>query len=232
MSTGERPASDVNSLPLPPDLVAASATATRLLDTAERLFAQHGIDNVSMRQIVQASGQSNQSAAHYHFGSRDTLIRTLIERRMEVIDRLRHERLDALLADGHQPTPAELVATGIGTIARVVSEWDWGPDYVRVMAQALFHPALGLPGSIDAQRRSGLIRTIEHLRRALPELPDAAFADRIELLQHETVYAIARWVHRHEAVTPANRADFDAHVARITDFMVAGMSAPESPAGG
>ena len=42
-------------------------TAIQMLDVAERLFASKGIDKVSLREIVRASGQSNLSAAHYHF---------------------------------------------------------------------------------------------------------------------------------------------------------------------
>ena len=53
---------------------AMAATPTQLLDVAERLFAERGIDNVSIREIVRASGQSNLSAAHYHFGTREALV--------------------------------------------------------------------------------------------------------------------------------------------------------------
>ena len=62
-----------------------SATASSLMDTAERLFARDGIENVSIRQIVMASGHGNLSGAHYHFGSRETLIRKVLERRMVVV---------------------------------------------------------------------------------------------------------------------------------------------------
>src|SRR3546814_15526685 len=34
----------------------------RLLDTAERLFGEHGVDAISVRQITLAAGQANNSA--------------------------------------------------------------------------------------------------------------------------------------------------------------------------
>lgn len=46
-----------------------------LLDSAEELFAAHGIDAVSNRRIAEHAGNSNHSAVNYHFGSRDELIR-------------------------------------------------------------------------------------------------------------------------------------------------------------
>ena len=45
-----------------------SATARHMLDVAEPLFAEKGIEQVSLREIVAASGQRNLSAARYHFG--------------------------------------------------------------------------------------------------------------------------------------------------------------------
>ena len=41
---------------------------------AERLFALHGIDGVSLRQIAAEAGSANNSAVHYHFGSKTGLI--------------------------------------------------------------------------------------------------------------------------------------------------------------
>ena len=53
-----------------------------LLDTAERLLAEHGIDGVSMRQIAAAAGQGNNSVIQYHFGDKAGLLREIILRRV------------------------------------------------------------------------------------------------------------------------------------------------------
>ena len=75
-------------------------TAHQILDVAERLFARDGIDKVSLREIVRASGQNNLSAAHYHFGSREALIGKLLARRIRTINVVRHQRMDELEASG------------------------------------------------------------------------------------------------------------------------------------
>ena len=56
------------------DAGAPSASALRLVLAAERLFALHGIDGVSLRQIASEAGSANNSAVHYHFGSKEGLI--------------------------------------------------------------------------------------------------------------------------------------------------------------
>ena len=67
----------------------------RLLDTAERLFAERGITGVSLREITEAAGQRNASVVQYHFGSRAGLVAAIVERHMTVVDADRTARLDA-----------------------------------------------------------------------------------------------------------------------------------------
>lgn len=61
---------------------APSASALRIVVVAERLFAQHGIDGVSLRQISTESGNSNNSAVQYHFGSKEGLITSIFQYRL------------------------------------------------------------------------------------------------------------------------------------------------------
>jgi AcrR family transcriptional regulator len=62
---------------------------------AERLFAEQGIDAVSLRQIGTAAGMRMAGTVAYHFGDKDGLIRAIIEDRDRRID----ERRRALLAE-------------------------------------------------------------------------------------------------------------------------------------
>ena len=56
--------------------MASRVTKTKILDTAERLFAQKGFDAVSLRNIVEAA-KVNLAAVHYHFGSKQALLHAL-----------------------------------------------------------------------------------------------------------------------------------------------------------
>ena len=55
-------------------------TRLALMRAAEQLFAQQGVDRVSLREIAIAAGQRNVSAATYHFGSKRGLIEAILER--------------------------------------------------------------------------------------------------------------------------------------------------------
>jgi AcrR family transcriptional regulator len=78
---------------------APTASALRIVVVAERLFAQHGIDGVSLRQISTESGNSNNSAVQYHFGSKEGLISSIFQHRLP---RLISER--RMLTAGCDPT--------------------------------------------------------------------------------------------------------------------------------
>jgi AcrR family transcriptional regulator len=74
----------------------AESTSTRdlLLDAAARLYAERGIDNVSLAEIVRTARQRNASAVHYHFGSRDDVLQALLARHVPVIAERRHRLLE------------------------------------------------------------------------------------------------------------------------------------------
>ncbi len=205
---------------------AMAATPTQLLDVAERLFAERGIDNVSIREIVRASGQSNLSAAHYHFGTREALVGALVERRIRVINTLRHERFDRLVAQGRDDSVHAIVQATVEVLAQVVRQLPWGPHYVRVAAQAIFSPQVHLRTFIDPSHMSGHARCTAMLRALLPDLPARVFKERIWIVNNETTYCIGRWVQAHGTVTASNSRSFGAMVRNAVDFLAAGMAAP------
>ncbi|HXQ30678.1 MAG TPA: TetR family transcriptional regulator [Steroidobacteraceae bacterium] len=67
----------------------------RLLDAAERLFAKRGYHGVSIRDITDAA-KVDVALVHYHFGSKRAFLTSVFERRAEVINRERLDRLEAV----------------------------------------------------------------------------------------------------------------------------------------
>src|SRR2546430_13767913 len=56
--------------------MASDQTRTSILSAAERLYADRGFGDVTLRDIVAAAGV-NLAAVNYHFGSKDELIAEL-----------------------------------------------------------------------------------------------------------------------------------------------------------
>ncbi|MGE0741173.1 MAG: helix-turn-helix domain-containing protein [Hyphomonadaceae bacterium] len=147
-----------------------------------RLFAERGVDGVTVREIADAAGQKNHGAVGYHFGSKEALVRELLIDGAIIIDKKRHERVSALEARGGPFTVRELVdivtETSVDVMGYPVSE----ETYVRFVTmlhlthQALFYDTIG--GRYD----QGYKRCVAHLRRLMPEMPLAAKNQRILFL--------------------------------------------------
>ena len=203
-----------------------NATAAILLDTAERLFASQGIDNVSIRQIVMTSGHGNLSGAHYHFGTREALIRALLARRMEVVDAIRHEALDKLVAEGRDLELASIIGSTVGVVETVIRSFPWGKDYVHVMAQALFNNArVQLLTTIEGKSVSGLARTSAMARGLCPHLTEAEFEDRMRMVRYHVIFEVSRWLHEN-TLDEQSQGQFKVMIERATRFVVGGLAAP------
>ena len=125
----------------------AESTSTRdmLLDAAARLFAERGIDNVSIAEIVRTADQRNASAVHYHFGNRDEILRAVLARHVPAIAERRHELLEqararpaddvrsaaeAIVRPGHRVRPAGLAGAGLPA-DRFGADRSHRPDHAR-----------------------------------------------------------------------------------------------------
>lgn len=74
------------------------STKEQIVLAGERLFAEHGIDGISLRQIGVAAGAGNNSAVQYHFGTKEQLVQAIFEHRLPGL----HQRRAHLMrvADG------------------------------------------------------------------------------------------------------------------------------------
>jgi len=68
-------------------------TRDRILDAAERLFAQHGFSSTSLRAVT-GEAEVNLAAVNYHFGSKNSLLEAIMERRITPLNNRRLEMLN------------------------------------------------------------------------------------------------------------------------------------------
>ncbi|MGM7697965.1 TetR/AcrR family transcriptional regulator [Microbacterium sp. A84] len=84
----------------------SSQAREALMNSAEELFAELGVDAVSSRRIAEHAGASNHSAVAYHFGTREDLLRALLRRHAEATSRGRA----ALIAElGAEPSANDIL---------------------------------------------------------------------------------------------------------------------------
>lgn len=84
-------------------------TRALLIECAEAMIAEHGVNGVSVRQIAKMCGSSNSSVVAYHFGDKASLLKAIIEHRLPAIEARRKELLSASLNAADTPAPRALV---------------------------------------------------------------------------------------------------------------------------
>jgi len=85
--------------PLPQPTIETRETPDRLLDEAERLFADRGFEATSVRDITAAAG-ANLAAVNYHFGGKDKLYREVFRR---LLTSVKEQRLTAVRGAAGRP---------------------------------------------------------------------------------------------------------------------------------
>jgi len=158
---------------------AGRETRDQLLLTAERLFAQRGIDAVSVREILDAAGQRNKNAAQYYFGGRDGLIAALVTARSEALNRRREVLLDDLEAAGGQHDLRALCTVLVTPLAEALD--DPGNHFLGFLARyQLDHSRTVLSRAVDRVRTASYWRTAK-LIRAATGMPRPTFDIRFSL---------------------------------------------------
>ena len=97
--------------------VRGEATRQLILIAAERLFAEHGISAVPLRDIGIEAGQKNHAAVQYHFGDRDALVQALMEFRGAESESVRTDIVTGLMVGGNVPVVADVVGAFVRPLA-------------------------------------------------------------------------------------------------------------------
>jgi AcrR family transcriptional regulator len=175
-----------------------AATALQLLVSAERLFAEHGLAGVSLRQISLAAGSSNNSAIRYHFGSKEDLLRAIFAYRLNDLT-LRRSLLRA------RADPDDIRGQLEAHVVPLI-ELAESPDssYVSFIEQ------LQRAGAVEVfLRQENAMKSQEEftlvMQRLLPHIAEPARSLRIRQVQDLAVHLAAereRAIRRNDAIIP------------------------------
>ncbi len=189
-------------------------TKHKILETAERLFAEQGYSATSMRHIIAEAGV-NLAAIHYHFGSKEDLLDELVARRVGPVNRERVAALERCAADP-KATVEEIMGAFLLPIAGPAEDH---PQFIRLMGR-IYAEGL-LRGVIEKHFHEVSTRFLAILRKAVPEVPEEEFLWRA----HYLFGAVAHTMCGSPLVPPPVGGDFRSRIERLITFAAAGFRA-------
>jgi AcrR family transcriptional regulator len=202
-------------------------TKDQILDAAEGLFSEHGVEAVPLRRIIAGAGV-NQAAIHYHFGSKEALVRAVFARRFDPLNRERLSRLDELEARSEGAPEIDDILYAVVAPAFYVSQNSGDGKRFRRLAGRLFTERPGYLGPIFNE----LFRDVETrfdaaFRRALPDLPDSERHWRKHMAIGSMVYVLREqdWI-REVTGGLCDTWDVECTIRKLVQFMAAGLQAP------
>lgn len=205
-----------------------SDTRDQILDTAERLFAEFGIDGVSIRTIT-AEARVNLAAIHYHFGSKEALVREVFVRRIDPLNRERLRLLDDLLERSRPQTPRleELVRILVGPPLRLWLQADKGETFTRLCGR-IYSESSGPLQTMFVDLFQEVVRRFSAaFEQAAPELPKTELMWRMHFVIGAMVHTLMQvgFVRQLRAQSGEGN-EVEANIERLTRFATAGLRAP------
>ncbi|GAA3894032.1 transcriptional regulator PsrA [Halomonas cibimaris] len=204
-------------------------TTTRILDTAEVLFAERGFAETSLRTITGKAGV-NLAAVNYHFGSKKALIQAVFSRYLDPFTARFHEALDALEARYHGRTvPLEALLESVAETALAVpAERNSLKVFMRLLGLAYSQAQGHLRRHIQQHYGDVFTRFTGLVRRATPDLPDAERFWRLHFVLGTAIFTLSGL----DALKDIAEQDYAQQVSvrdlvrRLRPVVVAAMNAP------
>jgi len=147
--------------------------------SARRLFAQRGIDGVTVREIVAASEQKNSGSLHYYFRTKDALVRELIVDTAKLIDDRRNAALDQMEAEGgprHLRQVLEVLVFPSINLGEANGEED---TYLRFISLLALQNRGLLNEVLEGGLNTGYQRCLAHIRQLVTAVPAAVLEQRL-----------------------------------------------------
>jgi AcrR family transcriptional regulator len=205
-----------------PDNSVRATSRDLLIETAERLFAERGIDAVSLRSVMAAAG-TNVAAVHYHFGSKDALVEALIQSRSGEVGRRREPLLQRVEALPH-PTARDLAEAFVRPVAEMALGGNDG--WVRFVHGVLVtrHPAFEVLDATFAPQAIRIGKVLERVSAGL-DLVTARF--RLAEAMTMTFRVLGDLDAVARAVQPSGgRVSDDVLVEQLVDAVTAVLAGP------
>ncbi len=207
-------------------------TLGQILDAAEALFSNRGLDGVTLRDIADEVGVTA-SLMHYYFKDKVSLFEAVFARRAGITSQRRMEALDRyeIEADGKPTVEGALRAFLDTDFDLYISGGQGWLNYAAFCAQVSNTPDIGAR-LMDRHFDAVVLRLMDILTKALPPCPVEDLFWGYDFVSGALMHTLARTGRIDKLSDGRCRSeDFEAVKKRLATFMAAGFIGLCTPAG-
>lgn len=206
----------------------SAATRAKLIAVAERLFAEQGVQAVSLNEVNKAAEQRHGSACQYHFGNKDGLVQAILDKHVPAIAGQRDRMFDGMEAGG-APSIEQVVAAFARPVAAKLLDPDGGKEFVRLNAQLVVVHTLSMNRADPAPFAAPNTERLNHmLHLALEQraIPAHVAVRRLIIASVMLFHGLADYSHVLEGSGTLDEAHVHAFTADLEAMLVAALLAP------
>jgi AcrR family transcriptional regulator len=209
-------------------------TRESLLDAAESLFSEHGIQAASLRAITQRAG-ANLAAVHYHFGSKEGLVRAVFSRRLKPLNEERLRLLEAAQLEGDPAADGveRVLHAFMAPLLRAAREKTEGArSFGRLMGRAFSEPSEEVRTMVSEEFAETVRRFLATLARLLPYLPEQELMWRFHFAAGAMAHTVScGYLLEKYSGGLCHASNGDEALDYLVSFLAAGLRAPAMAAG-
>jgi AcrR family transcriptional regulator len=202
-------------------------TKTRILDAAEKLFADNGFHNTSLRAITREAGV-NIAAVNYHFGTKEALIEAIFARHLQPINEIRRVGLetirDSARRENRRPEAREVMYNFFVPVFSFRETAPGAEAFITLIGRTMSEPDERLREKLMDHFRPMFFLCFEILCEALPQVPQDVLFWRLQFsigVMSHTLFMLDQKKVFPEGVIPS--FDVTSMTEMVVSFVTAGM---------
>jgi AcrR family transcriptional regulator len=206
-------------------------TKDRLIEAAEKLFAEKGFKDVSLRDITNQA-KANVASVNYYFSSKDALADEVITRHISPVNEARLREIAKLQeSHGERPIPVrEILYAFMRPTVEMMQSGSLRSDlFGKIMGYCMGDRAQLLPAEVKPQMKEVLKSFIFQLQRSLPNLSPEVVLWRLHfsfgVVAHTLLFSDRLSEFSEMEVTSGTD---ERSLERVIDYCLGGLLAAES----
>ena len=204
--------------------ITAIDTKEQILNTAERLFAEHGFAGTSLRGVVREA-KVNIAAIHYHFGSKEELFIAVVQRVAKPIIQLQLQQLAEYENQTSSPSVESILEAFFKPSLQIITQMgEKGMIGAQFLGRCRMEP-FPIQQLAKEEFNPSYQRFLDILQRALPDRTRSELTWKLDLAIAIIIRVLTQIGQPDALIQGTSSEEVETAVERLVNFVAQGMKA-------